>query len=128
MKEEQINQSVRFVEAEIMRHGTPLQLCRLAAGEHQRVQQDTREVTTVDVIDMLRHECAKKFITTQAQSSQLTDDELYVQLESMGVVKESSLGKTTRGTKKSPAEYLVCVNQENRTVQSFLFVHRETAF
>ena len=110
MKEEQIKAPIRYVQCEVLKHDTPLQLCKLAAGEHQRIQQDTRECQTADIIEMLRHECTKKYVNTETQSAQLTDDELYVQLESLGLVKESSLGKLPKGTKKSTEEYLVCCN------------------
>ena len=107
-KEDQIPEAVRYVHAEILKHDAPVQLCRLAAGEHQRVQQDTREVTTVDVIEMLNKESSKKFCASNGTSCQLTDNELFVQLESMGLVKESNMGKVPKNSKKTTEELLVC--------------------
>ena len=109
-KEEHISESVRFVHAEILKHDAPVQLCRLAAGEHQRVQQDTRDVTTADVIEMLIKECSKKFCASGGESScQLNDNELFVQLESLGLVKESNMGKVPKNSKKTTDELLVCL-------------------
>ena len=106
MKDEDFPGAPRAVHAEVLRSDTPLQLAKLAAGEHQRTQHDIRECSTEDVVALLARECEIKL--EQTGQAQLTDGEIFLQLETLGVVKETKLPKATRPAKKSTSELLVC--------------------
>jgi hypothetical protein len=101
----------RCVRAEVIRYDAPVDICRLAAGQHQAVQSDTLDASTEDVIRMLGMQLTAKLQPPSAEGQlapmpMLEDKELFQHLLSMGVVKEEkSINLKKKG--KTPQECLV---------------------
>ena len=111
-KEADIPEGLKFVHAEVLRADTPYHIARLAAGQHQRQQTESQEVTTADLLNMMVKVAVK--LQKSKGSPYMTDSQLYLTLDSMGIVKDSVLKKQGRETKnppkkeKSEEEQLVC--------------------
>ena len=88
--EERIPFSIRFVHCEVLNANTPIQLVKLAAGHHQHLQSETRACTTEDVCRELGAMMQRKMDRDPANYS-LSDAELFLGLQTMGLTKESKL-------------------------------------
>ena len=107
-KEESIPVPIRFVHAEILRADTPVQLVRLAAGEHQRLQSERQDCCTEDVMRLLAQTLEKKRERHPTDWA-LTDNEIYVVVQTLGLAMESKLPtKGKQPSKKSVQEQMVC--------------------
>lgn len=84
--ESNIENSLKYVNAELLRADCPVQLARRAAGQHQQRQLATRALNTEDAIHMFRREARKK-VDVQMEW-QLTDNEIWLALQSMGMAKD----------------------------------------
>ena len=105
-KHQDIPEVVRTVQAEILAHETPIQLVRLAAGEHQRLQSETRECSTYDIVRMLGRAIRQKI--DKGDSEVLSDAELFLIVQTMGVVHEAKVPKTSKQSKRSAEDLTVC--------------------
>ena len=106
-KPEDVPEAMKCVHAEVLRVDCPNTIARLAAGQHQRQQHDTMDVNTADILKMMVQ--GSERWKQQKDSPYVPDAQLYVILQSMGVVKESALKKAPKSTKKSPEAQLVCL-------------------
>lgn len=105
-KHEDIPQAVSHVQAEVLGAETPIQLVRLAAGEHQRLQSETRECSTYDTVRMLGKQITQKL--SKGEGSVLTDAELFLTIQTMGVVHDAKVPKTSKQSKRDPEDLTVC--------------------
>ena len=99
--------AVRSVQAEILNHETPIQLVRLAAGEHQRLQSETKECSTYDIVRMLGRQIQKKM--SQGDGSVLADAELFLTVQTMGIVHDAKVPRTSKQSKRSTEDLTVCI-------------------
>ena len=77
--------NLRTVQAEILKYGTRVEICRHKAGEHQLLQHDVQEISTADVARFLEVVCASKKRTYGVPW--LTDAELFEALQNCGLVR-----------------------------------------
>jgi hypothetical protein len=75
----------KYVDAEILKHNTNRELCRLAAGEHQAHQKDVAMANTADIFTYLVQMAQEK----QANQGTpfMNDNEIYHHCRSMGITK-----------------------------------------
>lgn len=87
----------------------------MASGQHQSIQSDTGETLTHEV---LRHIMKKvEWLVKNGRDPFLTDVELFVEIQAMGLSKRPELQKSRRATdskrsnskKKSDEQLEVCV-------------------
>ena len=103
---EQVPYPLRCVHAEVLTPECPNTIARLAAGQHQRLQSDNRDVTTADILKTMAR--SAELWQQQKGTPYVPDAQLYVNLQSMGVVKLSGIKTAVQATKKSTEEQLVC--------------------
>ena len=103
---EQVPYPLRCVHAEVLTPECPNTIARLAAGQHQRLQSDNRDVTTADILKTMAR--SAELWQRQKGTPYVPDAQLYVNLQSMGVVKLSGMKTAVQATKKSAEEQLVC--------------------
>lgn len=107
--ESSIPTALREVHAEVLFSDTPIQLVRLAAGEHQKLQSERREMTTEDICRVLATTMHRKMYSmTGNGEAALGESELFLALETMGVVSENKMPTGKRNSKKSQRELMVC--------------------
>lgn len=105
--EDSIPGSVRTVHAEVLRSDTPIQLLRLAAGDHQRLQSQSYGCTTADVVRLMGHTLMMKQKRAPSETS-LSEVELFLVLQTLGLVQEDRLPAQKASSKKSAQQQLVC--------------------
>lgn len=66
---------ISTVNAEVLRVGTPVSICRLAAGEHQMIQKTVRSMSAVDVFAMFQMTAREKS-ASKLQTPFLGDNEV----------------------------------------------------
>ena len=103
--DENIEHPLKFVHGEVLRADCPNQIARLAAGQHQKQQHDTRDINTYDIMSMMAKVCDR--LLQDAPTAFMDDAELFLTLETMGMVTESKLIPSKKPTKKTPHEQLV---------------------
>ena len=106
LKEEAIPEAQKMVEAEVLMSDTPLALAKCAAGQHQNLQTDTKECSTADAVALLSAQC--EMVAQARGQAKLSDDELFVVLKQLGIVKESKLPKPKKPSSKPVDQQLVC--------------------
>ena len=67
---------LQYVEAEVLNVNTPLDVCRLAAGEHQLSQRDVQSMTVHEIFAMMAQASKEKSLTA-AGTPYLTDNEIH---------------------------------------------------
>ena len=106
--EERIPDPARYVYAEVLQAETPIQLVRFASGHHQKLQQCARPCTTEDVVRQIGQAMEKKK-ENDPDNFGLNDQELFVVLESLGVVREADAPKPKQLPKnKTEYDHMVC--------------------
>lgn len=112
-----------MVEAEVLRAYTPIQVAQLAAGLHQQRQRDTKDINTYDIMAMLAMKAEKK--KKDQGSPYLDDGQLFLALESMGMVSLAKLVQGKKESKKSPNDLLVCFKFYVTNTNYVHIFHRE---
>ena len=84
-KGDEVGPTVQFVKALVLKAGTPVPMCQLAAGHHQVLQTNTSEVQPVDVEEAIINACHSKM--SQTGNPSLNDVQLYRLLASHGLHK-----------------------------------------
>ena len=97
--EEKIPNTVRFVEAEILRADTPLEVCRLAAGQHQALQCQVKGISSEDAFALFQ-QTALEYLESRGQPW-MTDAEMWQVLQQLGVQYQAKKADTKE---KSPEE------------------------
>lgn len=120
--EARIPPNIRFVRAEVISHKAPLGVCRAAAGDHHRRQGNVRATTTNDAIRHFRLAVEAK-VKGEGREQFLTDDELWLELKSLGVQLES------HDQKKNPRSYgdqvsSFCFSRSEKYIMSSPFQKR----
>ena len=69
-----IPEPLQFLEAEVLKSATPLELCCLAAGEHQLEQKDVMAMSVGDAFAFYVKTCREKL--TKMGTPYLTDSEV----------------------------------------------------
>lgn len=112
--ESSIPPTLRYVTAEVLGYKTPLGVCRSASGEHQRLQQSVKKTKTVDALRHFRLAALQKL--NAGLSPELVDEELWVEIRSLGV----SLDNPVPGAKGKPcddqATKVRCLSQARRDI------------
>ena len=108
-KPSDIPTAVSVVHAEVLQSATPVQLCRLAAGHHQKLQMQSVECSTEDICRHLARTMERKGYDPESGQPGLTEAELYVACETMGICKEDELPKNSKDSKKPLADQMVCL-------------------
>ena len=86
--DEDIPVSEKAVQAEILRADVPWQIARLAAGQHQRQQSDTRDISTFDIMSMLALVAERRLEATNSAMDDMDDNLLFSTLEQLGMVSD----------------------------------------
>ena len=107
-REEDIPSALTVVEAEVLDYETPIQLVQLAAGNHQKLQSERREMNTENMCRMLSQTMSRRKYDVGASGVSWSEAELFLALETMGIVSESKMPNTKKATKKSMREQMVC--------------------
>ena len=81
---EQVPIPLRYVHTEILSAECPNTIAKLAAGQHQRLQSDNRDVTTADILKTMAK--SAELWQQQRGTPYVPDAQLYENLQSMGVV------------------------------------------
>lgn len=100
--EDKIPQAVRFVEAEVLLSTTPLQVARLAAGQHQSHQSNAQTISTADAFAMFQLHAAEK--STHAKSRRaafFNDAEVFEVIQELGIMYQP---KKAFAKEKTPAQ------------------------
>lgn len=103
--DDDIEAVLQTVQAEVILQGCPTQLARLGAGHHQRIQHDTRDSTTEEIFAFMCRTIAAK--VANHQPAHLTDNDVWLIVESMGLSKESGLPDAQRKSKRPMQELMV---------------------
>ena len=104
--EENIPIGIKNVACQIIRAGAPLQLCKWAAGQHQHSQHQHTACNTEDVARTLIVAIEEKFSKTFSVS--LSDEDLFFELETTGLVSTVKAPGTEKQTKISAEQLTVC--------------------
>ena len=123
-QEDEIPDGLRFVHADVLRADTPYHIARLAAGQHQRQQTDSKEVTTADLLKMMVKVAVK--LQRDKGTPYMTDSQLFLTLDSMGIVKDTALPKKQGREPKNPPKKEK--SEEEQLVCSPMLVHPDTSF
>ena len=83
--EEGIPEAMQFVDAEVLRANTPLEVCRLAAGEHQNSQRDVQGMSMADAFAFLCKTAKEK--AAKMGSPYFTDNEVAMAGRQLGLQK-----------------------------------------
>ena len=110
---------------EILKVETPLEILSLAAGEHQGLQMEVSGAMTADVFAHMTLRCQAK-ANSHDQTPFLSDEELYVELLSVGLLPkvDTKTSKATKRKKKDADELAVCLTPVRRKISHFHFFHR----
>lgn len=123
--DEDIETCLQQVEAEVIGPGCPVQLVKLGAGIHQKAQQDTHGTGSDEIFAMLSRTVAT--VVKQGQPGGiLSDTDVYVALESLGLVKESALPASERKKNKPMPILVVCAGSDGAHTITCFFYHRRT--
>lgn len=82
----QIPDEIKFVDAELLKHNTPKELCRLAAGEHQAHQKDVEGASTSDVFSYFYLMATEK-MNSDLATPFMSDNEIFIHCRSLGLQK-----------------------------------------
>ena len=74
-----------YVEAEILRSSTPLEVCRLAAGQHQTQQRDVQIITVSDMFQF--------FVTAAKEKMERLNTPYFTEKETGVICKQLGLLK-----------------------------------
>jgi hypothetical protein len=91
------------VRAEILSFQAPIDICRLAAGVHNQIQNLTKELSTADVCRLILEAIEVQQKEKPNEYPLLSDDQLYLTLQSSGVVKEEKAGSLRKKGKSEEA-------------------------
>ena len=98
--EAKIPDNIKYVVGEVMDHKASWGVLRAAAGQHQRHQQNIRHTTLLDALRHMRQVVEKK--VQQGYGAELTDEEIWMELKSLGIQLDDTTEKTPKGA--TPAE------------------------
>ena len=76
---------LQFIDAEVLRPNTPLEVCRLAAGEHQTAQTDVQGMSVADAFSFLVKTAREK--EAKHGTRFLTDNEVSMVGHQLGLQK-----------------------------------------
>jgi hypothetical protein len=79
---------LQWVDAEILRANTPIEVCRLAAGEHQTAQRDVQGMSVADAFSFLVKTAREK--KEKMGSPFLTDNEVAMVGLQLGLKKSAT--------------------------------------
>lgn len=89
--EDEIPDTVKLVQVEILGTETPFEVRQLASGEHQQVQSDTSDTLTNEVFRHLRKKCV--WLQSNGRPVFLDDNQLWLEIQAMGLAKKPSVNK-----------------------------------
>ena len=107
---------MRFVEAEILRADTPLEVCRLAAGQHQALQCQVKGISSEDAFALFQ-QTALEYLESRGQPW-MSDAEMWQVLQQLGVQYQAKKADTKE---KSPEEQV-----HHFLLQVFFYSHRKS--
>ena len=113
----------KFVHAEVLRPDVPKQVAKLAAGQHQRQQHESKDLNTYDIMTMLAMTAESKAKTSG--SPFMDDATIYLCLEQLGMVSEAKFVQPKKPTRKSVQEQLVCASPISLILTSPAFPQRD---
>jgi hypothetical protein len=88
--EDKIPKPIRYVECEVLFDTTPLGIARLAAGQHQRTQDNTHSITTADALSLFMQTAQEKRAQSKGRRSAfLSDAEIFDVVQQCGIVWKS---------------------------------------
>jgi hypothetical protein len=100
--EDKIPDTIKNLRAEILSSETPLEVCRLAAGQNQRIQSNSEEVSTADAYAFIVMKCRERQVTHG--SPFMSDNEVFECVQNLGI---SYTSKRSDKMEKSQDE-IVC--------------------
>ena len=83
--EKWIPDELQYVEAEVLRSNTPIEICRLAAGEHQVAQRDVQAVSVSDAFSFFLKTAKEKM--AKHNTPYLSDNEIAMAGLQLGLQK-----------------------------------------
>lgn len=103
---ESVEKPYRVVITEIIMNGCPLELVKLAAGEHQKLQGESQDTNTRDMVAMMIQHIDRQ--VARGEGREISEKQLFVLLQQMGVAAERDVPKTEKQQKKTTEELTVC--------------------
>ena len=115
-----IPEELKFVDAEVLKHNTNRELCRLAAGEHQANQKDVEGASTADVFSYLSLMAQEKK-KGPLETPFMTDNEIWSHCKSMGIQKFVDKYGRDLTEQQQVQPFLVTLLRRNLPCHSFSF-------
>jgi hypothetical protein len=103
-KEADIPEKLVKVQAEVIKKMSPWAICRLVSGQHQKMQQSVRRISTADVVSHFA-EAALAF-KKQGRSPFLSDEDIWHEIESVGIPNQMG---TKQKKKHQSTLQMVCL-------------------
>jgi hypothetical protein len=105
IKVDKIDEGIKYVQAEILKPNTPIQIAKYAAGLNQQGQMAGRDCTTEDVVEALIERIHRKRKT--GDKSHLSKLEIFGVVQMMGLAKVPKEAPSGKGPDELE-QWMVC--------------------